>query len=156
MAQSPIIKTMDDMLVKLKEAVRINRESETAVREYSDAIRALAQVCEDEDLKTKYLLGLEEATGKSGFMDAVRKILRGRHHATPAQIRASIQSEGVMDLTNYTNPLASIHTTLRRMKDKGEVQEITNDWGDKAYHITTEQDAQRQRKFGDPPVSTKD
>ena len=61
-----------------------------------------------------------------------------------------------MDLTNYTNPLASIHTTLRRMKDKGEVQEITNDWGDKVYHITTEQDAQRQRKFGDPPVSTKD
>jgi len=39
-----------------------------------------------------------------------------------------------MDLSGYSNPLASIHTTLRRMDGK-EVEEFINDKGEKAWRI---------------------
>ena len=123
------------MMTKLVEAIRINRESETAIREYSAAVRALAQVCEDEETKTNILLALEDVTGKSGFMEAVRSVLRNRTNSrlTPSDIRGWIVSEKIMDLSGYSNALASIHTTLRRLEKKGEVRETTNERGEKAY-----------------------
>jgi hypothetical protein len=134
MPQPPILKAIDDMLAKLAEAVRINRESEKAVREYSDAIRALAQVCEDDETKASYLLALEDISGKPGFMEAIKAVFRTRHVAlTPSEIKGFIEAENRMDFSGYTNPMASIHTTLRRMKDKGDIAETLNVKGEKAY-----------------------
>lgn len=136
MPQPPILKTMDDMMAKLADAVRVNRESEQAVREYTDAIRALAQVCEDEDIKANYLLALEDVTGKPGFMDAVRSALKAaRPVQTATEIKGTILLMKKMDLSGYANAMASIHTTLRRLEKKGEVEETTNDKGEKAYRL---------------------
>jgi hypothetical protein len=136
MPQPPILKTMDEMLAKLTDAIRVYRESERAVREYADAIRALAQVCEDEEIKANYLLALEDVTGKPGFMDAVRAALRGNPNGlTATQVKQVILMLKKMDLSTYSNPMASIHTTLRRMKEKDEVKEIINDKGEKAYQL---------------------
>ncbi len=136
MAQSPIIKTMDEMLGKLTEATQTYREAEKAVTEYTNAIRALAQVCEDEDTKVTYLLALEEISGRPGFADAIRSALRAaRETQTTIQIKGTIILMKKMDLSVYSNPMASIHTTLRRMKDRGEVEEVINDKGEKAYRL---------------------
>jgi hypothetical protein len=138
MPQPPILKTMDDMLAKLAEATRVYRESEKAVREYSDAIRALAQVCEDEEIKANYLLALEDITGKPGFMDAIRSVLKGpgqRRPLTAPEIKEFIVLGGKMSLAGYSNPMASIHTTLRRLEKKGEVEEIQNTKGERAYRL---------------------
>ena len=127
---------MDEMLAKLADAIRIYRESEKAVREYSDAIRALAQVCEDEEIKANYLLALEDVTGKPGFMDAVRAALKGSSTVlTAAQVKGGILLMKKMDLSSYSNAMASIHTTLRRLEKKGEVVETINDKGEKAYRL---------------------
>jgi hypothetical protein len=137
MTQSPIIKTLDEMLAKLKEAVGVYREAAMSVDAYTTAVRALAQVCEDEEIKASYLLALEEVTGKPGFADAVRSALKAS--ATPLSAKAvkgTILLMKKMDLSGYSNPMASIHTTLRRLKDKGEVQEITNTQGEKLYRLT--------------------
>jgi hypothetical protein len=138
MPQPPILKTMDDMLAKLAEATRVYRESEKAVREYTDAIRALAQVCEDEEVKASYLLALEDISGKPGFMEAIRSVIRGHSNKphTPAEIRTWIVLGKRLDLSGYSNPMASIHTTLRRLKDKGEIEEVLNEKGEKAYVLS--------------------
>ena len=135
MPQPPILKTMDEMLAKLEDAVRINRESGTAVREYTDAIRALAQVCEDEDVKNEYLTRLDEVSGKKGFVEAIRSVLRPSAAFKPVQIKDLIVLLKKMDFSGYTNPMASIHTTLRRMKTAGEIEELQNDNGDKVYRL---------------------
>jgi hypothetical protein len=136
MPQPPILKTMDDMLAKLEDAVRINRESGIAVREYTDAVRALAQVCEDEDVKNEYLTRLEEVSGKKGFLEAIRSVMLPGASMTPVHIRTLIVLLEKMDLSGYTNPMASIHTTLRRMKKAGEVEEVQTRNGEKAYRLS--------------------
>jgi hypothetical protein len=135
MPQPPILKAIDDMMAKLTDAIRINRESEKAVREYTDAIRALAQVCEDEETKTNILLALEDISGKPGFMDAIRSILRERSRLplTATDIKSWIVMGNKLELSSYSNPMASIHTTLRRLKEKNEIEEVTNDKGERAY-----------------------
>jgi hypothetical protein len=140
MAQSPIVKTLDDLLAQLKEATKTFREAEESVTGLTAAIRALAQVCEDEEIRTNYLNALEELSGKPGFLDAVRSVLKGpgqRKALTAAEIKEFIVLGGRMSLSGYSNPMASIHTTLRRMKDKSlpEIEEVLNDKNEKAYRL---------------------
>jgi len=138
MAQSPIVKTLDDLLAQLREATKTFREAEESVTGLTAAIRALAQVCEDEEIKTTYLNALEELSGKPGFLDAVRSVLKGpgqRKALTAAEIKEFIVLGGRMSLSGYSNPMASIHTTLRRLKDKREVEEQVNDKGEKVYRL---------------------
>jgi hypothetical protein len=138
MAQSPIIKTMDEMLTKLAEAREAYREAEKSITEYTNAVRALAQVCEDEDVRNEYLTRLEEISGKQGFAEAVRAAMLRGTAMTPMEIRSLIMLRKIMDLSGYSNPMASIHTTLRRMKEKGDVEETTNGKGEKAYRLVLE------------------
>lgn len=123
--------------MKLRKAVAVQREAQQQITEYTSAIRALALVCEDEDVKTSYLLSLEELGGKPGFLDAIRYVLKA--HApkkmTPTEIRSWITIAKKMDLSGYSNAMASIHTTLRRMKESGEVEEVLNEKGEKAYRL---------------------
>lgn len=137
MAESPILETLADMKVKLERAIETRRDAEKQVSEYSSAIRALALVCEDDAVKADYLNLLEELGGKPGFLSAIRTVLRVHRGKmlTPGVIRAGIQVGKLMDLTGYSNPLASIHTTLRRMKDNDEVEESVNERGEKVYGL---------------------
>ncbi len=125
MSGSPITKTMDEMLVKLKDAVQTRAEAEKQITEYTNAIKALAKVCEDKEVGASYLISLDEVIGKSGFLSAIRSVLRFRKDgATPTEIRSWIHIGKTMDLSVYSNPMASIHTTLRRMVESGEVEVI--------------------------------
>jgi hypothetical protein len=131
----PFDNTMIGLFEKLKTALKMRQEADIQITANTAAIRALANACEDEEFKAVYLVQLEELTGKPGFMDAVRKILRERRNValTPSEIAGWIHSEKIMDLSNYSNAQSSIHTTLRRLKDKGEIEEVTNNMREKAY-----------------------
>jgi hypothetical protein len=137
MAQSPIIKTLDTLMADLKQATQTLRETEKHAAGLIAAIKSLAGVCEDEEIKTSYLLALEEISGKPGFADAIRSVLRehahGRNPLTPTDIKTWIGVGKKMDLSGYSNVMASIHTTLRRLKDSGEVVEVPNEKGERAY-----------------------
>jgi hypothetical protein len=138
MVKSPILKTMDEMLAKLREVTLINRETAKQITEYTNAIRALALVHEDEDVRNEYLLTLEEIGGKAGFADAIRSVMKPGVAMTPKNIRDMILLLKKMDLSGYTNAMASIHTTLRRMKTSGEVEDCQNTKGEKAYRLRGE------------------
>lgn len=135
--KSPIITTLDTLIADLKESMQILREKEKHITGLAAAIRSLAGVCEDEEIKASYLLALEEVSGKPGFVDAVRAALKeSTRPLTATQIKESILMSKKMDLSGYSNPMASIHTTLRRMKEKGDVQEsVSNTTDEKLYRL---------------------
>jgi hypothetical protein len=137
MNESPVIKTLDEMLAKLKDAVQASNEAQTLIREYTNAIRALAQVCEDEEIKAQYHVALDEISGKPGFLDAIRSVLRSNSRGlTPAEITAWMNAQKNLNLLQYTDPVASINTTLRRMVESGEVVTAQNASGEQAYRMT--------------------
>jgi hypothetical protein len=134
--ESPIRKTMDEMLAKLKTAIQVRAEVEQQIAEFTDAIKALAKVIDDEEVAASYLISLDEVSGKPGFLDAIRYVLRTHSGGlTPTEIRSWITISKKMDLSSYTNPMASVHTTLRRMKDSDEVEEFRNGQNSKAYRL---------------------
>jgi hypothetical protein len=133
MSESPIRQTMDGILEKLKEAIKTRAEAEKEIAEYTNALRALAKVIEDKEAGDQYLASLDELSGKFGFADAIRFVLGpAQKPLTTTAIRSLIQISKKMDLSAYSNPMASIHTTLRRMVESGEVEVVIID-GEKAY-----------------------
>ena len=144
MANSPMVEMLDDLISKLKVVVIARAEAEKQFSHYTNAIKALIPLCEDEEARAEYLNMLDELSGKPGFLYAVRNVLRSRNEAlTPYNIRFFITMGKKLDLTQYSNPMASIHTTLRRMKQSGEGEEIVNDKGEKTYRIKVETAAGR-------------
>src|ERR1700689_4879575 len=158
MAKSPIITTLDTLMADLKGSIQVVLEKEAHIGGLTAAIKSLVGVCEDEDVKAEYLTALDELTGKPGFVSAIRALLRAYSDGlTPGVIKIAIQQAKLMDLTNYSNPAASIHTTLRRMVESGEVEPCTNLGGEKAYRLRlrTPGDFKRElekiRRTGPPP-----
>ena len=136
----PFDKTVSDLFTKLEAALRQRQEADIQITTSTAAIRALANTCEDEGVKTEYLSRLEEtvAAGKPGFKSVILSLLRmHRKGMTPPAISGGIRVHKLMDLSGYSNPLASIHTTLRRMEGK-EVEQFVNSDGEKAYRILPE------------------
>ncbi|MGC1371282.1 MAG: hypothetical protein WA824_04005, partial [Candidatus Sulfotelmatobacter sp.] len=78
---------------------------------------------------------MDEVSGKKGFTEAIRSILRPGAAFKPTHIKDMIVLLRKMDLSGYTNPMASIHTTLRRMRTAGEREELQNDKGEKLYRL---------------------
>jgi hypothetical protein len=63
----------------------------------------------------------EEETAPQGLTDACRSILKSTESdLTPTDVRDSLEQSG-FDLGKYENPLAVIHTTLKRLAEQGEV-----------------------------------
>jgi len=57
-----------------------------------------------------------------GMTDSIRAILNRSHEAlTASEVRESLESIG-FDMKSYSNPLATIHTVLRRLTEAGEVE----------------------------------
>jgi DNA-binding PadR family transcriptional regulator len=145
----PFDHTMNDLFAKLESAVKQRQEADIQITTNSAAIRALANTCEDEDAKGEYILRLEELSGKQGFADALRSVMKVGAAMKPTHIRDLIVLLKKMDLKGYSNPMSSIHTTLRRMKASGEVEELQNDKGEKVYRLTPEAQAASQAEIAE-------
>jgi len=123
------------MVNRLRDAVQHRNEAQVEIAECTNAIKALAQVCGEEEA-AEYLAAVDELGGKPGFKNIILTMLRAhRQGLTPAVIRSGITQTKVMDLSTYTNPLASIYTTLRRLEDAGEVESVRNDDGTRIYRL---------------------
>jgi hypothetical protein len=134
----PIDQTVNGFIDKLKEAIQARADADKQVTEYTNAIRALAQVMEDKKTADSVLTTLDELNGGMGFRDAVRSVLSVSHKPlTPSAVKALITVGKKMELSRYRNPMASIHTTLRRMVDSGEASVSENAGGEKFYHLNT-------------------
>jgi hypothetical protein len=96
------------------------REYETLLQQKADVDARLAQVAESVGTLTR-LCGYTP-TVAYGLTDACKTSLRcAGVPMTPLEVRDRLQSTG-FDISKYSNPLAAIHTVLRRLTESGEVQ----------------------------------
>ena len=115
------------------------RALEAAVREYEalgeqrqQIDRRLAELAQT--LSTLSRLCGIVPTVSVGLTDACRLVLRGAGlPMTPTEVRERLKSFG-FDLARYTNDLAAVHTTLKRLNDAGELRfSARPGTGEKAY-----------------------
>jgi hypothetical protein len=119
--------------VRLRKLVAKREKLNLEIERVSELITANANFLPDEQ-KAEQLLQLEQLVADPpGFTDSVRKVLRANRGqaATAIAVREMLAKAG-FNLSAYTNPLASIHTILKRLAERGEVTASMND-GQKYY-----------------------
>jgi hypothetical protein len=110
------------------------REYETLTAERAALDTRLSQLQHSIAALTK-LCGFEP-TVPLGLTDGCRLVLRNSSVGlTVLEVRDRLTSIGV-DLSRYSNPLASIHTVLRRMHENGEVVERDRDEGERRAYVS--------------------
>jgi hypothetical protein len=104
------------------------RALDAAVREYEKlsaehaALEARLSQLQHSIAALNKLCGYEP-TVPLGLTDACRLVLRNATHPmTAVEVRERLASIGV-DLEKHSNPLASIHTVLKRLHEAGELAE---------------------------------
>jgi hypothetical protein len=141
MSESAIVQTMGEMLDRLKESVQTRNDAARQVVEYTNAIKALAQACSDEETRDYYLVSADELSGKPAFLEPVRSVLRlpgpQKSGLTPGEVKDWIVIGHRMDLSIYSNPIASIRTTLGRTLESGEVEQFLGAKGETRYRVVT-------------------
>src|SRR5258708_2929522 len=125
-----------DAFAKLEKLQRDRESIEAEVMKLEQLIAATANMLPDDTKSAamQWMANLRELSRLRdvGLTDAIRRVLRQRagDWLTTTNVRDRLVSLG-FDFTAYsTNPLASISTTLRRMK---EVETTTVDGGVAAY-----------------------
>ena len=115
------------------------RALEAAVREYEalgeqrqQIDRRLAELAQSMSTLSR-LCGIVP-TVSLGLTDACRLVLRGAGLSmTPTEVRERLKAFG-FDTSRYTNDLAAVHTTLKRLNDAGELRFVARPGtGEKAY-----------------------
>jgi hypothetical protein len=110
---------ISDLKQALRDLLLMNSERtqlETKIAKQKKRVAALYELVQTDE-NAPAISGLVE-----GITDACRIILRAAEKPlTPAEVRDGIQGLG---LPPQANLLASVHTTLKRLKDGGEVKEV--------------------------------
>ncbi len=105
----------------IKERLEFEREIEDRDRQIAalnQTIRAIAPLIGEKPPE----MALDPELAASGMTDCVRAILsKATEPVTASEIRESLESLG-FDMKSYSNPLATIHTVLRRLTESGEVE----------------------------------
>jgi hypothetical protein len=114
------------------------RALEAANREYEDLLEQrasldvrIARLAQSIGSLTR-LCGYIPAV-KWGLTEACRMVLQSAGYAlTPVEIRAQLEAMG-LDMSRYTNDLAVIHTTLKRLTKSGEAKFVPRGYNEPGY-----------------------
>ncbi len=105
----------------IQERLEFEREIEKRDREIAalnQTIRAIAPLIGEKPPEIQ----LDPELAAGGMTDCVRAILcKAVEPLTAAEIREALESLG-FEMETYSNPLATIHTVLRRLTESGEVE----------------------------------
>jgi hypothetical protein len=114
--------------LRLRRLVAKREKLNLEIERISELLIANANFLPDAE-KADQLLQLEQLVADPpGFTDSVRKVLRAnRGQAATALAVRDLLAKAGFNLSAYTNPLASIHTILKRLAERGEAIASTND-----------------------------
>ena len=116
-------KTLDGIRSELEDLLNQESEFERRLTETRWRYEALGKAAQ----ALAGLLGEDEEEESVGITDAIREILRsGEHIWQPIAVRNRLQREK-FPLEKYQNPLAVIHSTLKRIEGQGEVKAVEHD-----------------------------
>ena len=115
---------------------RFQRVFEAKISDTRELIRALANFLSDNERAIELLL-LDVYKHPTNITEAVRVALyvarMKNERLTPVQIKELAEARG-FDFAPYTNPMASIHSVLKRMRDSG-TPEVTFNEDDSTYTL---------------------
>jgi len=119
--------TIEIYLRRLSDLAGKRERIEGEMKRLETAIRSVLALTENEEELMPYLERLDDVLKPEGFTEAIRKVLRSTNEAlTPAEVKERLPIAGFF-LTGYSNPLASIHTILKRLHKASEVATGTKD-----------------------------
>ena len=112
-------KTLNGIRAELEEFYGREAELEQNLIEVREHIEGLV----DASKSLARIVGEEQEEAFIGITEATRKILRaGRHRVwAPKTVRTRLRKKE-FPLEKYKNPLAVVHTTLRRLEKQGEIR----------------------------------
>jgi len=128
---------LDDTLLQISEML-VRRDAiqgeldqvNGRIEDLEDAAYSLGTLCGIDPIKEHPELFPESAEPETGFTDAVRRVFQnipeGRRLYSARNVRDSLKEAG-FPLENYKNPLASIHTILKRLVKKGEIDRVVTE-----------------------------
>jgi hypothetical protein len=120
---------------------------DSAVREYERAIAERGRL-DDRIAQLRQTIGtLSKLCGlvptvPLGLADACRMVLRNADEPlTPTAVRDRLTAAG-LELDRYANPLAAIHTTLKRLAETGDVEILDTDPASRVAYVHRPRPAQ--------------
>jgi len=122
-------------LSDLIQCVRQKREVEQKISKLRTLVIANANMLPDAE-RAVFIRQANESF--AGFTDSIREIFRTHVNGlTPTQVRDKLLELG-FDLGSQVNPMASIHSVIRRLENSGEIEERRSPEGEKTFRLTGE------------------
>ncbi len=115
--------TLADLAESLEEREGLEDRLEEVISRISslrETAYSLSGLCDIDPRKENPHLFQEDISPDVGFTDAVRGVFEPALMLTPVNVRDRLKERGFR-LESYKNPLASIHTILKRLKKAGEL-----------------------------------
>jgi hypothetical protein len=109
-------KSIEESKLKLRELVIQRDRIATDIERVKAVIKALAYMLDDSEKTSAEISEMEDILGPGGLTEAVRRTLQAstERGVTPVEVRDALANSG-FDLSAYSNPLAAIHTILKRL-----------------------------------------
>lgn len=101
-----------DGIKEVERLAKQRRELDDQISKVSRLIAANISMLPEEE-QAEYTAALTDTVPTTGLSDAILRVLRGKF-LSPIGVREAL-IEGGYDLSSHVNPLASIHTTLKRL-----------------------------------------
>ena len=127
-------KVLEDSKRKLLELVNQRDQISADIERVKAVIEAIANMLDNPEDTSSELSEMEGILGPGGLTDAVRRTLEASttRGMTPVEVRHALVSSG-LDLSRYVNPLASIHTILKRLVKADDARTAIIDGDETVY-----------------------
>jgi hypothetical protein len=128
--QGPEQSMISTYLEELEKLAKARTENEERTRRIDKAVRAMIDLVDDQAEREQLLTKLDDVVRPVGLTDAIRNALKANSPKplTPKEVRSLVG----MHLRDQSNPLASVHTVLKRLAATEHVEAIEKD-GETAY-----------------------
>jgi hypothetical protein len=110
-------KAIDEWLKQLRSLVEQREQTQTRITKIEAVVRSLIDLLDDETEQKIYTAKLAMSSKPVGLTEVIKHILRESGKLTPSGVRDKLNDSG-FPLAQYSNPLAVIFTTVKRLEDQ--------------------------------------
>jgi len=114
-------RTLEELLRELNSLIQQRESVQARISKVEAAIQALTELLDDPVERKDWELYLAIVTKPTGLTDVIKYILRAGERLTASEVRDRLL-ESDFPVSNYSNPLAVVHTTLGRLCDQGLIK----------------------------------
>jgi hypothetical protein len=122
-SKTPLLETraIEDMLRELNSLVQQRDKIQARISKVEAVVRALIDLVEDEGERGTWNYCLAIVSRPSGLTEVIKRIMRREGRLSGPEVRDRLIESG-FPLSDYSNPLAVVHTTLSRLQDQGLIR----------------------------------